>query len=112
MCFQHVKNPEYDGYKRALASMIHNIFDKKLRDINTSAGADKISGGAVKSKIMLNQHWLNELHKSIHKRFKKRKVYLSFEGSIWGADWAEMQLISKYNKGIRFVLCFSDFYNK
>ena len=29
--------------------------------------------------------------------FKKRKVYSGFKDNIWGADLADMQLISKFN---------------
>ena len=36
--------------------------------------------------------------------FFKKKVYLSFIGNIWGADLTDMQLITKLNKGIRFLL--------
>ena len=32
-------------------------------------------------------------------------VCSGFKGSIWGADVADMQLISKFNKGFRFLLC-------
>ena len=53
-----------------------------------------------------------ELHKSIIKKFKKRKVYSAFKGNIWGADLADMQLISKCNKGFRFLLCVIDIFNK
>ena len=28
--FNVVKNPKYDGYQRGLASMVYNVFDKKL----------------------------------------------------------------------------------
>ena len=42
-----------------------------------------------------------ELHKPI-KKFRKRKVYSSFKYNIWSADLADMQLISKFNKGICF----------
>ena len=37
--------------------------------------------------------------------FKKRKVYSSFKDKIWGVDLADMQLISKYEKRIRYLLC-------
>ena len=43
-------------------------------------------------------------------KFKKRKVY-SID-NIWGVDLADMQLISKYNKGIRYLLCAIDFFSK
>ena len=46
-----------------------------------------------------------ELHKPIIKNFLKRMVCSGFKGSIWGADVADMQLISKFNKGFRFLLC-------
>ena len=31
-------------------------------------------------------------------------VYSGFKGNIWGADLADMQLITKFNKGFRFLL--------
>ena len=34
---------------------------------------------------------------------KKRQAQSSFIDNVWGADLADMQLISKYNKGIRFM---------
>ena len=36
---------------------------------------------------------------------KKHKVYSCFKYNIWDADLADMHLISKYNKEIRFFLC-------
>ena len=35
----------------------------------------------------------------------KRKVQSPFIDNIWGKDLADMQLISKFNKGFRFLLC-------
>ena len=32
--------------------------------------------------------------------------------NIWGADLADMQLISKFNKGFRFLLCVIDIFSK
>ena len=37
--------------------------------------------------------------------FKKRKVYSSFRDNSWGVDLADMQSLSKYNKGIKYSLC-------
>ena len=34
----------------------------------------------------------------------KKKVYSSFKDNIWGVDLADKELISKYNKGIRYLL--------
>ena len=41
-----------------------------------------------------------------------RKVYYSFKGNIWGVDLADMQLINKYNKEIRYLLCAIDLFSK
>ena len=49
-----------------------------------------------------------ELHKPVLSKFEKRKVNLSFIGNIWGADLADMQLISKFNKAFRFLLSVID----
>ena len=48
----------------------------------------------------------------ITKKFQRRKVYSSYRDSIWNADLADMHLISKYNKGVRFLLCLIDDYRK
>ena len=32
--------------------------------------------------------------------------------TIWGVDLADMQLLSKFNKGFRFLLCVIDIFSK
>ena len=39
-------------------------------------------------------------------------MHSRFIDNIWGADLADMQLLSKFNKGIRFLLCVIDFISK
>ena len=39
-------------------------------------------------------------------------MYSSFKDNIWGFDLADMQLISTYNKGIRYLLCAIDLFRK
>ena len=45
---------------------------------------------------------------------KKNCIVLlkTFKGNIWGVDLADMELISKYNKGIRYLLCAIDLFSK
>ena len=43
---------------------------------------------------------------------KKRKVHAAFKDNIWGVDLADMQLLSKYKKGIKFLLCVIDIFSK
>ena len=93
---------KYDGYQRGLASMVYKCFDKK------SSGSRVAANNVIKQNIQL----ADELHKPIIRKFKKRKVYSSFKDNIWGADLADMQLISKFNKGFRFLLCVIDIFSK
>ena len=84
--------------------MVYKFFDKKSK------------GSGVKHvNIKLtpqNQQLAEELHKHIIKKFEKRKVHAAFKDNIWGADLADMQLLSRYNKGIRFLLYVIDIFSK
>ena len=91
-------NPEYDGHQRGLASMMYKFFDKK------SLG----SGIKKDSSLIL----ADELHKPVIKKFNKRKVYSQFKDNIWGVDLADMQSLSRKNKGIKYLLCVIDLYSK
>ena len=62
--------------------------------------------------IPQNQQLTEELHKPIIRKFEKGNVYSAFKDNIWAADLADMQLLSRYNKGIRFLLCVIDIFSK
>ena len=44
------------------------------------------------------------LHKSITRKFETQKIHSSFMHTIWGADLADMQLLSKFYKRICFFI--------
>ena len=54
----------------------------------------------------------DELHKPIIRKFNKIKVYLQFKDNIWGVELADMQSLSRKNKGIKYLLCALDLYSK
>ena len=83
--------------------MVYKFFDTKA-----SSPDKKTLGSGIKENIKLG----NELHKPIIRKFNKRKVYSSFKDNIWGADLADMQLLSKFNKGINYLLCVIDLFSK
>ena len=93
-------NPEYDGYQRGLASIVYAFFDEK----SIGSGVKKLKNS---SSILAD-----ELHKPIIKKFDKRKVYSQFKDNIWGVDLADMQPLSRKNKGIKYLLCAIDLYSK
>ena len=69
-----------------------------------------VPGSGVNTPFDFNEQLAKELHEPIIRKFKKRKVYSVFKDNIWGADLAEMQLISKFNKGFRFfIVCYRYF---
>ena len=77
----------------------------KFLDKNTS-------GSGIKNKIISNKELPEELRKPIIRKFKKRKEHSSFIDNIQGADLAGMQILSKFSKGFRFLLCVIDIYSK
>ena len=88
--------------------MVYNFFDKKTKGRGVTTLTKKSS---IKS-IPQNEQSADELHKPIIKKFKKRRVYSAFKDKIWGANLADMQLISKSNKGFRFLLYVINIYSK
>ena len=72
----------------------------------------KTSGSGIKNKNIFNRELVEELRKSFIRKINKRKVHSPFLDNIWGADLADMQLISKFNKRFRFLLCVIDIYRK
>ena len=96
--FKIASDPKYDGYQRGLASMVYNFFDTKS------------SGSGIGHQP--NYQIANELHKAIIRKFKKRKVYSSFRDNILGVDLADMQSLSRCNKGIKYLLCAINLFSK
>ena len=116
-------NPEYDGYQRGLASMVYKFFDSKVTSPDKKATAEPSakhvigSGTAEPSslkRIVKDSSLIlaDELHKPVIKNFNKRKVYSQFKDNIWGVDLADMQSLSKKNKGIKYLLCAIDLFSK
>ena len=75
------------------------IFLKFLVNPNKSA-----SGDDMKNENLSNQESVKELNNSVIKNIQKRKVHLLFIDNMLDADLADMQIISKFNNGIRFLL--------
>ena len=96
--FKIASDPKYDGYQRGLASMVYKFFDKKSK------------GTGITNEP--NYQLPNELHKPTIRKFKKRKVYSSCINDIWGVNLADMQPLSKYNKGTKYLLCVIDLFSK
>ena len=88
--FNIAKNTKHDGSQLGLTSLVYRL---------------KTSGKTAKNENISNKELSEELHNPIMRPFEKRKVHSPFTNYIWDADLAEMQLISKFNEGICFLLC-------
>ena len=96
--YKIVVNPKFDGFQRALASMVWTFFNERSKSV---------LGSGIENKKLDD-----ELHRPIIRKFKKGKVYYSFKDNIWGVDLADMSLISKFNKGIKYLLCVIDLFSR
>ena len=83
-------------YKNELdkACFQHDMASGKSKDLIKRTQSDKV------------------LRDKAFKKFKKRKFYSSFRDNIWGVDLADMQQLSKYDKGIKYLLCTIDLFSK
>ena len=80
--------------------MVYKFFDRKS------------SCSGIKNENLSRKKSANKLHKPSTKKSIKRKVYSSFIDNIWGADFADMQSMIKFNKRIGFLLCVIDTFSK
>ena len=89
--FSIAKNPKYDAYQRF---------------INFLIGSHKVV--VLKMKICQTSNLLKNYTNQLLQNLKNGK----YTQNIWGADLADLQLISKFNKGICFFLCVIGIYSK
>ena len=87
--------------------MVYTFFDKKSTAEPSSL--ERIGSGVKKDSSLI---LADELHKPIIKKFDKRKVYSQFKDDIWGVDLADMQSLSRKNKGIEYLLSVIDLDSK
>ena len=74
--------------------MVYKFFDKRTNRYGVNNDENSILA--------------EELHKPIIKNFKRRKVYSNSKDHIWGVDLADMSIINKFIKGIKYLLCVID----
>ena len=68
--------------------MVYTLFDKKIG-----------SGG----RANLNEVLVQELHKTVIKKFRRRKVNARFKYNIWAADLAEMGSLPPKDRNVKYL---------
>ena len=89
------------AYQSGLASMFYIIFLIKSPEVVH-----------IINKIIPNRQLCEELHKAIIRKFEKGIIHSSFMDNIWGPGIADIQLISKINEEIHFLLCVTNIFSK
>ena len=69
--YEIAKICKYDGFQRALTSIVYKCFDMK-----------------TESRVIVNEQLAKELHKQVIKKFKRRKAYARFKDTVWAEDLA------------------------
>ena len=87
--------------------MVYTFFDEK-----STAGPSSLERMGIGIARDSSSILADELHKPIIRKFNKRKVYSQFKDNIWGVDLADMQSLSRKNKGIKYLLCAIDLFSK
>ena len=81
--------------------MVYKFFDKKSK-------GNGVSNNEIKENLQLAE----QLRKPVIRKFKKRNIYSEFRDNIWRANLDDMQSISKFNKGFRFLPYVIDIFSK
>ena len=63
-------------------------------------------------KIKFTNEIAEEHHKPVSKKFDRRRVNVNSIDEIWAADLIDMQVFSKQNKGIKYLLTVIDVFSK
>ena len=98
--------------------MVYIVSDKKswARGVRTLVNNFGVNGDFNQRSLLWLDEALQQLAEQLHWRiiwkFEKRKVYSCFKHKIWAVDLADMQLICKLDKGIRFLLCVGNVFSK
>ena len=71
----------------------------------------RTSSSGNKNENMSDQQLTEELHKQITKKIQEKKVHSPFIDNLRGAQNTDMQLISKFNKGVHFLLFVTDIFS-
>ena len=97
--FNIAKNPKYVNIKKVLLQWYINFLIKNLKE----------------AVLLIIKKIYNQLKNCINqllKNLKKEKCILHLEIIFGVADLADMQLLSKFNNGFRFLLCVIDIFSK
>ena len=92
---------------------LEGIYNPSLRKRLDKSIVSKLIGTKVKFGMGVEKKdQAEELHKPIKRKFKKRRVLVNGIDKIWAADLVDMQVFSKFNRGVKYLLAVIDVFSK
>ena len=79
---------------------------------NTINTKQKLGLGVKKKNLDTWEGLANELHKPIKRNFRTRRVIAHKVDDIWCSDLVDMQKLSKWNRGYKYLLMVLDLFSK
>ena len=94
--------------------MVYKFFDSKVASPDKTSMESRIKKDTTKSSSLKRSSLIlaDELHKPVIRKFNKRKVYSPFKDNIGGVELADIKLLRKQNKDIKYLLCVIDLFSK
>ena len=94
--------------------MVYKFFDSKVASPDKTSMESRIKKDTTNSSSLKRSSLIlaDELHKPVIRKFNKRKVYSPFKDNIGGVELADIKLLSKQNKDIKYLLCVIDLFSK
>ena len=92
---------------------LKGIYNPTLRERLVKSIISKLIGTKIKFGMGVKKKSLaEELHKPIRRKFKKRRVLVNGIDKILAADLVDMQVFSKFNRGVKYLLTVIDIFSK
>ena len=94
----------------------NTINTKRKLSLGTATRNVKKKNAQKFSYSLTQEKWqeklADELHKPIRRNFPKRRVIVHNVDDIWCSDLVDMQKLSKWNKGYKYLLMVLDLFSK
>ena len=108
---KHLKLLKIQNIMNINVNLIRWFINFLIKNSNGSA-VTQVDKSVIKIEFMTKLQLAEELHKPIIRKIEKRKIHSSFKDNILGAYFADMQLISKYNKRFQILINIIDIFSK
>ena len=115
----YLKNPDVKTRNKLDKKMLEEldgIYNPTIREKMERGLVSSLIGAKARFGMGVNKKKVSalakELHKSVRRKFERRRVLVSGIDKIWAADLADMKAFFKFNQGFNFLLLVIDIFSK